>query len=42
MPPEIPPELLDSNPSGEISSLLTDPLRLTTSIPLPISTALTH
>ena len=41
MPPEIPPELFDLNPSGDISSRFSEPCKFTTLNPEPISTPLT-
>ena len=36
IPPEIPPELFDLNPSGDISSLFSEPCKFITSNPEPI------
>ena len=41
IPPEVPPDELDLKPSGDISSLLSDPLASMTEKPAPISTPLT-
>ena len=41
IPPEVPPEELDLKPSGDISSLLSDPFASMTENPAPISTPLT-